>query len=256
MSALSDYAENKVVDHILGTGTPWSMPTVYVSLHTAAPTEDGVTSNEVTGGWYARQQPATGWNAATTSGATNNGAITWSTITGSGVTVTHVGLYDALTGGNLLWYKAASATYGVGSVPTIPDAGMTVSAGGALSNYLIPKIIDHLLGTTLFTSPANVYLAMYTTNPTAADSGTEVSGGGYARQLITFDAGAAGDAGNEFEEDFGTATANLGTISHFGLRDTLTLGNLLIFGAWDTAKAVNNGDIYKVLDDTLTINAL
>ena len=263
MSALSDYAENKIVDHVLGTAA-WTMPTgIYVALHTAAPEEDASPTNEVGAGWYARKQAATGWNAADTvtpaNGATNNGAVTWDAVTGASVTVTHVSLWDAVSGGQMLWYKAlaASKLFGVGSVPTIPDVGLNVTAGGAFSNYLIPKIIDHLLRTTPFSSPASVYLAMADADLTAANlTVNEISGGSYARQLITFDTGVGGAAGNALEEDFGTASANLGTISHWGLYNAATVGDLLIFGAWNTPSAVDNGDIYKVLDDTLTINAL
>jgi hypothetical protein len=253
MAALSDFAELKILDHVCGVAS-WSIPTVRVSLHTSAPSETGSPSNEVVAAWYARKTPATGWNVATTSGVTNNGAITWSAVTGSSVTVTHVGLYDALTSGNLLWYKALTTPklFDVGSIPVIPTTQLVVSASGNWSNYLIPRILDHLVGRAAFTMPTP-RLALYTTNPTAADSGTESNLGGYARLTIEFSAAAAGAITNANLEDFGSASSGSNTITHYGLRDAATLGNLLIFGPWDASALVESGDFYKLPAGNLDI---
>lgn len=246
MAALSDFAELKILDHVLGTAS-WSMPTVYISLHTSSPSETGSPSNEIVAGWYARKQPAVGWNTATTSGITNNGAATWSAVTDASVTVTHIGIYDALTSGNLLWYKALTTPklFDIGSIPVIPTTQLAITVSGNWSNYLIPKILEHLVGKTSYTMPV-VHLALYTTNPTAADTGTESTLGGYARLTIEFAAAAAGAASNANIEDFGSASSGSQTISHYGLRDAATLGNLLIFGPWDASYLVETGDFYKL----------
>lgn len=262
MAALSDYAENKILDHVLGTAA-WTMPAnIYVALHTAAPDEDAIPTNEVTAGWYARKQPATGWNTADTvtpaNGSTNNGLIQWDVVSAN-ITITHVSLWDALSGGNMLWYIALPASGKLvvaGTQPEIADTNLNVTIGGALSNFAIPKMIDHLLGTTSWTMITTQHLALYTDNPTAADSGTEASGGGYARLPIGFDAAVSGLSDNTSLEDFGTASADIGTVTHFGIRDALTFGNLLVFGAWDTSYIVDNGDEYKVLATALDISAL
>ncbi len=261
MSQLSDYAENEIVDHILGTGSWPQPPAIFVSLHTAAPDEDASPSNEVNATWYARKQPATGWNTASTSSpynATNNGDITWDAVTGSSLTVTHVALWDASTAGNMLWWKAVTTSklFVVGAAPKILDTELSIQANDNFSNYLKPKIVDHMLKNTAFNSPGTTYLAMYTTNPTAADTGTEVSGGGYARQSVTWNAASGGVADNNGKIDFGTASANLGSISHFGIRDASTSGNLLVFGTWNSAKTVDNGDLYDVQDQALSVTGL
>ncbi|HVY54746.1 MAG TPA: hypothetical protein VHC46_03225, partial [Thermodesulfobacteriota bacterium] len=157
--------------------------------------------------------------------------------------------------GNFLHGIALSSSklFTAGSVPFIDDDGLTVTASGGFSNYLIPKIIDHLLGSAAFTFDTSVFLALYTTNPTAADSGTEASGGGYARLAIDFNTASGGSASNTDLEDFGTASANIGTISHFGIRDNSPGGNLHVFGAWNTALAVNSGDTYRVPAGNLTV---
>ena len=51
----------------------------------------------------------------------------------------------------------------------------------ALSDYLENELLDHALGTGSFTAPTNVYLSLYTTDPTDADTGNELSGNGYSR---------------------------------------------------------------------------
>lgn len=84
------------------------------------------------------------------------------------------------------------------------------------------------------------HLALYTTNPTAADSGTEVAGGSYARKPITFGSVSAGTIANTIAITFtGVPTA---TVTHFGIRDALTLGDLKVFGALANTAVVVSGD--------------
>lgn len=140
MGALSDYLENKLVDHIL-RATPYTAPaSVHVGLLTAAPSDAGG-GTEVTGNNYARVQVTSGtsaWNntqgnttgaSAGTDGTIENAAtITFPTPTPSGWgTVTHWGVYDAASGGNLLFYAALTAS-------KVINSGDSVSfAAGALS---------------------------------------------------------------------------------------------------------------------------
>jgi hypothetical protein len=75
---------------------------MYVSLHTADPGIDGQTSNEVSGGSYARKlTAATDWVASTNAdpAVTTTGAVlTFPTATGSWGTVTHFGLWRTTSG--------------------------------------------------------------------------------------------------------------------------------------------------------------
>ena len=258
--SLTDFAENKLLNLTL-KNTAWTVASgsTYLGLMTAAPNENGTTNNEVSAAWYARKQPTSGWNVATTTGITNNGASTWSSVTGSSVTVSHVGLFDALSGGNLLWYIALTSPklFGVGGTPNIGNAllNITVPTGG-ISNFLIPKWLDHMTGRAAYSPSASVYLAMYTSNPTAADSGTEIviGTGGYARQAITFSTATTGTTSNSADISFGTASASLGNISHYGIKTAVTAGSLLLFGAWNSILTVDNGDTYKCLSGQLTQN--
>ena len=96
---LTNYLENKLIDHFLGT-TSYTMPAaVYIGLFTVAPTDAGG-GTEVTGGSYARQ--AATFSAAS-SGATSND--TNIDFTGMPATTTvAIGIFDDVASGNMLLY--------------------------------------------------------------------------------------------------------------------------------------------------------
>ena len=124
----------------------------------------------------------------------------------------------------------------------------------AFSNYLENKILLHVLSNTAYTSPTTVYLGLHTADPTDAGTGTEVSGGSYARQ--SFASTISGNAAsNTSAIDFPTATANWGTVGWVAVWDNLTGGNLLFHGALTASKAIASGDVFRIpagdLDITL-----
>jgi hypothetical protein len=125
----------------------------------------------------------------------------------------------------------------------------------ALSNYLENELIDHVLRNTPYTSPGtDVWVALYTDDPTDADTGTEVSGGSYARvQVTAWDAPSDGDTENTNEIAFAQATANWGTVTHVGIRDASTAGNLLWHGSLTASKTVNDGDTFKIAAGDLDV---
>jgi len=121
--SISDYYENKILDHML-RGTAFSPPTaVYVSLHSADPGETG--ANEISGGGYARQQVT--FNAPSGGSMTNSNLLRWNNM--PAVTVTHVALWDAPTAGNCLWTGAltASVTVSAGASFEIAPGNLTVT---------------------------------------------------------------------------------------------------------------------------------
>jgi hypothetical protein len=99
MANISNFLENKLLDHVFKNTSYTSPTTVYVSLHsTPGPGDTG--ANELSTGGYARQ-PVTFDTAA--SGATaNSGTVTYTNMPAS--TVTHFGVWDAATTGNFLWW--------------------------------------------------------------------------------------------------------------------------------------------------------
>jgi len=124
----------------------------------------------------------------------------------------------------------------------------------SIADYYENKILDHMLRAQAFTPPSTVYVALYTTAPTDAGGGTEVSGGSYARQAVTFNAASAGSITNSADITFPQATTDWGTIVAVGLFDTQTAGNLLWYGNLTTSQTVNNGNIFKISAGNLTVS--
>jgi len=121
------------------------------------------------------------------------------------------------------------------------------------SNFLENALINATLRATTYTSPATVYVSLYTTDPTDADTGTEVSGGSYARTAVTMGAPSNGVSTNSADVTFPTATGSWGTVTHIGIHDALTSGNLLFHTALDTSKTIDSGDIFKITTGNLSV---
>jgi len=122
-----------------------------------------------------------------------------------------------------------------------------------MSNYLENALINATLRNTSYSSPATVYVALYTTDPTDADTGTEVSGGSYARTAVTFGAPSNGVSTNSAAVEFPTCTSSWGTITHIGIRDASTSGNLLYHTALNTSKVIDVDDIFRITTGNLSV---
>jgi len=122
-----------------------------------------------------------------------------------------------------------------------------------MSNYLENALINATLRNTSYTSPATVYLSLYTSDPTDADAGTEVTGNAYVRQAITFGAPSNGVSTNSAAIEFPQATGSWGTVAYIGIRDALTNGNLLYHTPLDASKAIATGDVFRVAVGSLSV---
>ena len=126
----------------------------------------------------------------------------------------------------------------------------------SFSNSTETLVLNWLLTTGSATRPTAWYLALFTSNPDEDGSGTEVSTSGtaYARQTAAFTV-SGNTASNSAAIEFPTATASYGTVSHVGVYDASTGGNLIAYAALSTAKAIDTGDVLRVnlgeLDITL-----
>jgi hypothetical protein len=123
---------------------------------------------------------------------------------------------------------------------------------GNLTNYLENKLIDHFLGTTSYTMPADVYVALFTAAPSDAAGGTEVTGGSYARQIATFTAASSGATSNDSNIDFTGMPA--ATTVAIGIFDALTTGNMLLYGTLTTNKTTDAGDTLRIATGDLDIS--
>ena len=122
-----------------------------------------------------------------------------------------------------------------------------------MSNFLENALINATLRNTTYTSVATVYVSLWTSDPTDAGSGTEVSGGSYARTAVTFGAPSNGTSLNNADVTFPTATASWGTVGWIGINDALSSGNLLYHTALDAAKTIDSGDIFKIATGNLSV---
>jgi hypothetical protein len=123
---------------------------------------------------------------------------------------------------------------------------------GNLSNYLENQLVDHFLGTTTYTKPSAVYVALYTVAPSDAGGGTEVTGGSYARQTATFSAASGGATSNNANIDFTNMPA--ATVVAIGIHDALTSGNLLLWGTLTSNKTTDAGDTLRIATGDLDIS--
>ena len=122
-----------------------------------------------------------------------------------------------------------------------------------MSNYLEDALINATLRNTSYTSPATVYVGLYTSDPTDANTGTEVSGGSYARTAVTFGAPSNGVTTNSAAVEFPQATGSWGTVGWIGILDASTSGNLLYHTALDASKTIASGDIFKIAIGSLSV---
>lgn len=128
----------------------------------------------------------------------------------------------------------------------------------AMSDYLENKLIDQIFRGQAYTFPATLHFALLTAAPSDTGGGTEVTGGSYARVAVTgslanfagtqaaasttASTGTSGTTSNNNTIAFPAPTANWGSVTHFGIYDAASAGNLLFWGALTIAKTVNNGD--------------
>jgi len=123
----------------------------------------------------------------------------------------------------------------------------------SFSNHAENLVLDWLLTDGSATRPTAWYIGLFTSDPTDADSGTEVSGGSYARTAVTFSV-TGNAATNTAGVEFPAATASWGTVSHIAVYDASTSGNMLFHTALDTAKVITDGDVFRVPTSELTFS--
>ncbi len=124
----------------------------------------------------------------------------------------------------------------------------------SFTNHLETEILDHVFGGNAYTAPSTLYLGLYTATPSDTGGGTELSGSGYARQAMAMSV-SGNTASNTAAEEFATATGSWGTVTHVGVFDASTSGNLLAYGALSESKTIATGDVFRIpagdLDITL-----
>jgi hypothetical protein len=124
----------------------------------------------------------------------------------------------------------------------------------SLSNTFETNVLTWMFTASAVTRPTSWYLALFTSNPDEDGSGTEVSTSGtaYARQSVSFTV-SGNTASNSAAVEFPTATASYGTVTHVGVYDASSGGNLIAYAALTTSKAIDTGDVLRVPASELDI---
>ena len=139
----------------------------------------------------------------------------------------------------------------------------------AMSDYLENKLVDQIFRGQAFSFPATLHVGLLTSAPSDGGGGTEVSGGGYARQSVgaslanfagtqstgstTASSGSTGATSNNGAITFATPSAGWGTVTHFGIYDAASAGNLLFYGTLTIAKTINQSDTVSFPAGSLSI---
>lgn len=122
----------------------------------------------------------------------------------------------------------------------------------AASDYVENLALEWLLTSESVTRPTAWYIGLHTADPTDAGTGAEVSGGSYVRKAVAFTV-TNDTASNSATVTFDAATANWGTITHVGVWDAESNGNLLFHGAVTTSKTIETGDTFQISSGNLDI---
>lgn len=122
----------------------------------------------------------------------------------------------------------------------------------SFSNTFETTVLKWTFTTDSVTRPTAWYIALFTDDPTDAGTGTEISGNGYTREAVTFTV-TGNTASNSAAVEFDAATASWGTVTHVGIYDAASAGNLIAHSALGTSKTIASGDILRVPTGDLDI---
>lgn len=243
MGSLSDYLENKLVDHTLGVAAYTPPATIYLALLTADPGDAGPVS-EVAYTNYTRQ--ALTFGAAATRQIVQSGELTFPQA-GSPATATHWAVMDATSAGNMMAHGALSASKDIvsGNTPKVPNTEVVISwNGGAISDYLANTSLNFAFRNQAFTQPT-IHAGLTTAIIGDANTGSSVTepGDTYARVAVAaWDAAVSGASANTNIIQFATPTGSWGTVVASFLADALSAGNVLFYDNSVTDQAVGADD--------------
>jgi|TARA_Y100000052_G_C2936151_1_gene77527 hypothetical protein len=126
----------------------------------------------------------------------------------------------------------------------------------SFSDTFETHVLNYVFTTTSVTRPTAWYVGLFTADPTDTGSGaTEISGNSYTRKAATFTvSGNAATTSGAIE--FTAATGSWGTISHIGIFDASSSGNLIAHSALSVSKTIGTGDVFRIPagDIDITLN--
>jgi len=244
MGNISDFLANELLDHVFNAAAYTPALTVYLALSTADPTNSGAGIAEPTGNGYQRQ--AITFGAAASRRVTQSDSVVFPQATGAWGTVTHLAIFDAVSGGNMLAHGAfeTAKTIVANNTPIVSAGEVWIEFGaGDISTTLAHNLLNLAFRNVAYSAPST-YVGLATamlSDTTTGSTVTEPSGGAYARTLVN----ANGEASPTWSAAAGRAITNLAAV-------TLAVAT----GAWGTvvasfiASAVSGGDILFYDNDT------
>lgn len=255
----TDYFERQMINLMRGTSIT-APAAVYLALFYSDPTDTGTGGTEVSYTGYTRQRVV--FSAPATSGnglmIQNSEQISFAEAPTATNAVTHIGLYDALSGGNMLLYGRLDVSLNIqpGVTPVFRANSIRWIWSGNLTTLYRTNIMNTLRGASC--SGFNPYIALCNGDPTG--SGQEFSGGGYSRIEVTMSAGenqsgsGAMQTSNTADVLSDTATSNWGQLTHVAIADAATGGNLFAVIALTETFQMNNGSAAGFRAGNLRVN--
>lgn len=122
----------------------------------------------------------------------------------------------------------------------------------SLTNTFETSTLNYLFTVDSVTRPTTWYVGLFTDDPGETGAGTEVSGGSYVRTAVTLTV-SGNTATNSGAVEFAAATGSWGTITHIGVMDASSGGNMIVYAALDASKAIASGDVFRIPDGDLDI---
>lgn len=171
-----------------------------------------------------------------------------------------------------MFARLTNRTRGLIAVALLAFAALapTISNAQAFTDYAENTIVDRLVrGQSTPAFPTTWYVALFTSSCSDSATGTEVSGGSYARASVTANltnwagtqsagstaasSGTGGVTSNNGAINFATPSAGWGTVTYWALMDASTSGNMWICAALTTSKTINSGDTVSFAAGALTV---
>ena len=262
MGKLSNYAENKVLDHVLMNDAYPRPDALFIALATAQviDADTGGSISEISGGDYTRIS-ADSWDAAANRATTNSTVMSFPTPSADWGVAFGWAILDTATllTGNIVAYGDFSPAKKIlsGVAVNIDKGQLDISYNKAgSSDYLANAMLDHLFPDTPFTQPASIYMGFATGSIADTDTGSTVGepSAGYARTLENdWDASVDGESSNADEFKSESATADWGDILYWLQADALTTGNILFYGEFVSAVSVDSGYYLKLAANDIKI---
>lgn len=261
-SERSTYLENEMYDHLFRSAGFTSPSAVYAALFdtgaSLANLEAGTLTGEISGNGYART--AITFGAPTDGLGSNSGAVTFPSASGGNWgTIRYMAIMDAATAGNVLYYSQLDADVVInnGNQFQFNTSNISVDikpSSAEIASAIATELFDHVLRNAAYTSPANVYLALFTASATVGEleSNTQTNEVanvfGYARLALTVTAPTDGAGSNSGDHTFAAASGgSWGTARFVAIVDngTHNAGAILAYSQLDADVVINTGNTFQ-----------